>query len=140
LAQVLYFPARELPNAIRLAHDEKIIPAALYTSAHCPFCIAIKKEQLTPRMRSTATPRLLVVEFDVDVSEPFTLPNGQRMTVKEWGKRYQLMLTPTLVMLDFDAKPISTPLVGYASRDYYGVYLEEQIQSAQTRLTSRTRP
>lgn len=82
-------------------------------------------------------PRLLVVEFDVDNRNPITLPNGSRLTAKEWGGRYQLKLTPTLVMLDFDARPITEPLVGYASRDYYAVYLEEKIQTAQTRLNLR---
>ncbi|WVN42697.1 thioredoxin fold domain-containing protein [beta proteobacterium MWH-UniP1] len=134
MAQDIYFAAADISKAITKAKTEQIMIAALYTSEHCPFCIAIKKEQLSPRMRSNATPRLMVVEFDVDSRAPIDFPNGTRLTVKEWGSRYQLKLTPTLVMLDFDAKPTSEPLVGYASRDYYAVYLEEKIQSAQTRL------
>lgn len=139
MAQDLYFPATELGKAIQKARAEQMVIAALYTSEHCPFCIAVKKEQLSPRMRSNTMPRLLVVEFDVDSRAPITLPSGNRVTVKEWGSRYQLKLTPTLVMLDFEAKPITDPLVGYASRDYYAVYLEEKIQTAQTRLKLRPR-
>ncbi len=137
MAKDLYFPAAELSKAIHKAKTEQMAIAALYTSEHCPFCVAIKKEQLTPRMRSKMMPRLVVVEFDIDSRAPIMLPNGSRLTVKEWGNRYQLKLTPTLVMLDFDAMPITEPLVGYASRDYYAVYLEEKIQAAQTRLKLR---
>jgi thioredoxin-related protein len=122
------------------AHLERRVVAALYTSEHCPFCIAIKREQLTPRMRSTQKPELVVVEFDVDAREFIELPTGGRMTVRDWGKQHDLKLTPTLVMLDFNAKPITEPLVGYASRDYYATYLEEQIQLAHRRLTTKARP
>lgn len=140
MAQELYFSASDLAKAIKKAREEKIVLAALYTSERCPFCIAIKKEQLTPRMRSNAKPRLMVVEFDVDSRESFLLPNGSRMTAKEWGLRHQLKLTPTLVMLDHDANPITEPLVGYSSRDYYAAYLEDHIQSAQSHLQNKSRP
>lgn len=140
MARELYYPARQLVAALKKAHDEKRVVAALYTSEHCPFCVAIKREQLTPRMRSTTPPALLVVEFDVDQSAPFELPNGNRLTTKEWGRQQGLKLTPTLIMIDRNAKPITEPLVGYASRDYYAVYLEEKIQSAQRQLESTTRP
>jgi thioredoxin-related protein len=140
LARELYYPARELAIALRKAHDEKRVVVALYTSEHCPFCVAIKREQLTPRMRSDVQPALLVVEFDVDQNTPFELPNGSRMTPREWGRQNGLKLTPTLIVLDRNAKPITEPLVGYASRDYYAVYLEERISLAQRRLESNARP
>lgn len=43
-----------------------------------------------------------------------------------------MTLMPTLAMLDLSAKPLSKPLVGYASRDFYAAYLEDQIQAAAT--------
>ncbi len=103
----------------------------MYTSARCPWCIAIKKEQLGPRTKSTTQPGLIVVEFDVDDGGQFTLPDGARMTARAWGARYGLKLTPTVVMLDQLARPLTEPLVGYSSRDFYSVYLEQQIEIAQ---------
>jgi thioredoxin-related protein len=140
LARELYFSAQQLAAALTKAHDEKRVVAALYTSEHCPFCIAIKREQLTPRMRSSVAPGILVVEFDVDDRTPISLPNGARMTVKEWGRQHGLKLTPTMIMLDYNATPLTDPLVGYSSRDYYAVYLEDHIQSAQRRLQPKARP
>jgi len=127
-----YQTVDELIPAIRQAEAGRAVVAALFTSEHCPFCIALKQEQLTPRMRSEVSPKLLVVEFEIARRAPFTLPNGSRTTVKEWGQRHSLKLTPTVVMLDRMARPIGEALVGYASRDFYANYLEERIQNARS--------
>jgi thioredoxin-related protein len=133
----IYYPAHQLLKAIELARLHQQVVAALYSSNRCPFCIALKKEQLSPRMRSDTPPGLLVVELDTDISRPFTLPDGRRMTAKEWGRMHQFSLFPTLVMIDDAANPITAPLVGYASRDFYPVYLEEAIQAAHATIAKQ---
>lgn len=132
-----YYPSAQLTRAIAKAREQRAVIAALYTSERCPFCIALKKEQLSPRMRSDARPSLIVVEFDADTTQPFNLPDGRRMTAKEWGRLHKLSLFPTLLMIDDAANPITPPLVGYASRDFYPVYLEEAITSAQAITTQQ---
>ena len=128
-------PAFVSAQRLRWALDQplhsSVVVAGMYTSARCPWCIAIKKEQLGPRTKSPTQPGLLVVEFDVDDGGQFTLPDGARMTARTWGARYGLKLTPTVVMLDHLARPLTEPLVGYSSRDFYSVYLEQQIEIAQ---------
>jgi thioredoxin-related protein len=125
-----YLPQEQLGAALERARKEPILVLGMLTSAHCPFCIAIKREQLTPRMRSSAKPAIVVVEFDVDRSQEFNMPNGQRLTARQWGKQYGMTLTPTVAMLNEHGGPLGTPLVGYASRDFYAIYLEEHIQAA----------
>lgn len=133
----IFYPASQLLKAIERARKEQLVMAGLYSSDRCPFCIALKKEQLAPRMRSDTPPGFIVVEFDADITRPFTLPDGRRMTAKEWGRMHRLTLFPTLVMLDDAANPITPPLVGYASRDFYPVYLEEAIKTAHATLTKQ---
>ena len=130
MGKEIYLPAGQLQQALAMATKTHLVPAAMLTSHHCPFCIALKIEQLTPRMRSALTPGLIVIEFDVDDPTPLTLPNGSRLPARAWGQRFGLRLTPTLVILDPAAQPVGKPLVGYASRDFYGAYLEDYIQSA----------
>lgn len=124
-------------KALARAREQQLMVAALYTSNRCPFCIALKKEQLSPRMRSDVQPGLVVVEFDADIGKPFTLPDGRSITAKEWGGMHKLSLFPTLVMIDDNATPVAAPLVGYASRDFYPVYLEEAIKTAQATVATR---
>lgn len=126
-----FVSAQQVRWALEQPLHSSVVVAGIYTSARCPWCIAIKKEQLGPRTKSPTPPRLIVVEFDVDDSATFTLPGGTRMTARDWGARHGLRLTPTVVMLDHLAKPLTDPLVGYSSRDFYAVYLEQQIEVAQ---------
>ncbi len=117
-----------------------VVVAAIYTSARCPWCIALKKEQLGPRTKAQTGPGLIVVEFDIDDGAPFSMPDGSRTTARAWGQRVGLRLTPTVVMLDHLAKPLTEPLVGYSSRDFYAVYLEQQIEIAQRFWQNRKKP
>ena len=114
--------------------------AEIYTSARCPWCIALKKEQLGPRTKAQTGPGLIVVEFDIDDDAQFSMPDGSRTTARAWGQRYGLKLTPTVVMLDHLAKPLTAPLIGYSSRDFYAVYLEQQIEIAQRFWQNRRKP
>jgi thioredoxin-related protein len=153
--QETYLSVDQLLAALDTARREPVVIAGLFTSVHCPFCLALKREQLSPRMRSSITPRLIVIEFDVDRQKPFLLPIDPKttetnaraaapsMTVTQWGKLHGMTLTPTLFMLNEKAEPLAEPLIGYASRDFYAIYLEERIRAAQAhwqKVRSRTNP
>lgn len=131
MVEPAFVSAQRLRWALDHPLHSSVVVAGMYTSARCPWCIAIKKEQLGPRTKSTSPPGLIVVEFDVDDGAQFTLPDGTRMDSRTWGARHGLKLTPTVVMLDHLARPLTEPLVGYSSRDFYAVYLEQQIEIAQ---------
>lgn len=130
MGKELYLPAERLSAALADARRTLVVVAGLFTSERCPYCVAVKKDQLGPRMRSSVAPTLVVVEFDIDDNRLFTLPDRLQITPTEFGKRLGFSLTPTLFMPDRQANPIAKPLVGYSSRDFYGAYLEEQIQTA----------
>ena len=123
-------PPQRLIDTLQSARRNSTVVAGLLTSPRCPWCIALIKEQLEPRVRSDQMPRLLIVEFNVDDPAEFLLPGGQRSNARQWGDTYGLKLTPTVAMLDQMARPLLAPLKGYASRDFYGAYLEEQITTA----------
>jgi hypothetical protein len=124
-------PAHRLRHALAGAARQLHVVAGVLTSQRCPWCIALMREQLEPRMRASQQPALVVVEMDIDDATPIVMPDGQTMTAAQWGSRLGMTLTPTLAMLDRHARPIRPPLVGYASRDFYAAYLEEQIKGAQ---------
>jgi len=126
----LLIPAHRLIETLKAARRNEIVVAGFLTSPRCPWCVAVMKEQLEPRLRSAQPPRLSIVELNVDDAAEFMLPGEQRSTARQWGETYGLKLTPTVVMLDQMARPLLEPLKGYASRDFYGAYLEEQITAA----------
>ncbi len=124
-------PARELTAMLKRAAAREVVVLGFYTSHSCPWCVAVRREQLEPRLRSTDLPKVSIIEFDADSDVAFPLPDGRRQTARQWAHSLGFRLTPTLAALDRTAKPIVSPLVGYSSRDFYGAYLEEQIRQAQ---------
>lgn len=124
-------PARELTAMLKRAAAREVVVLGFYTSHSCPWCVAVRREQLEPRLRSTDLPKVSIIEFDADSDVAFPLPDGRRQTAHQWAHSLGFRLTPTLAALDRTAKPIVSPLVGYSSRDFYGAYLEEQIRQAQ---------
>ena len=117
---------------IAQARAGKIVIAGLYSSDNCPWCVALKKEQLVPRLLSASGPKLQVVEFNADSSLRFALPDGSKKTARQWAHDLDFRLMPTVAMLNEKAAPIGEPLIGYASPDFYATYLEERIKAAQT--------
>ncbi|NBW00170.1 MAG: hypothetical protein EBR85_00375 [Betaproteobacteria bacterium] len=124
-------PAQELTSMLKRAAARELVVVGFYTSHSCPWCVAVRREQLEPRLRSSDLPKVAIIEFDADSNVVFALPDGRRQTARQWAETLGFRLTPTLAALDRSAKPIVPPLVGYSSRDFYGAYLEEQIRRAQ---------
>jgi thioredoxin-related protein len=131
-------PLSKLIDTLGKAQGGRIVVAGLLTSEGCPWCVALKKEQLLPRSRAQMAPGFLVVEMDVDDASPAWFPDGKKRTAREWGNLHGMRLTPTLAMLDARANPLTPPLVGYASRDFYASYLEDQIRIARAYWQNRT--
>jgi len=63
----------------RAQQARNLVVAGMLTSHRCPWCVALRKEQLDPRMRASQAPQLMVVEFDVDDTAPiqFQMANNE---------------------------------------------------------------
>jgi thioredoxin-related protein len=111
----------------------------------CPFCEALRREHLLPMLRAQnalkASKSLTLVEFDFTVTTRFESvlnPGPSRITAPESPKKLAqqlgIKLAPTLLFLGWEKsgefKELAERIVGYGSRDFYGAYLEERIQSS----------
>jgi thioredoxin-related protein len=129
----------EFQSVIRKATQARggLVPAIMVGSAHCPWCELILKEQLSPRMVSQQRPQLLVLDFDLADRKPveglrLNSPASTRLlSPADWAKGHRYALAPTVVFTNQLGQPITEPLIGYASRDFYGAYLEDRILQAQ---------
>jgi thioredoxin-related protein len=129
----------QLPSVIRSAKQARggLVPAVMVGSAHCPWCELILKEQLIPRMVGPQTPQLVVLDFDLADRKPVEGLNlikpttARPLSPADWAKAHRYALAPTVVFIDQRGQPITEPLIGYASRDFYGAYLEDRILQAQ---------
>ena len=132
-------PAQDLGRLLRRAREArgKLVPAVMVGSAHCPWCELITKEQLLPRMASSLEPSLVVLDFDLGDPRPVeglslqALTSTRPLSPADWARAHRYVLAPTVVFVDLLGHPILEPLIGYASRDFYGAYLEDRILRAQ---------
>jgi thioredoxin-related protein len=131
VSQQLFSPPALLSSLLAQARSGNLVVAGLYSSDHCPWCVALKNEQLTPRIRANSTPKLRVVEFDSDSKIAFSVPALGKATARQWAAKFGFRVMPTLAMLDARGQPLGEALVGYGSPDFYSAYLEERIKAAQ---------
>jgi thiol-disulfide isomerase/thioredoxin len=136
-----------------LRHHKRVAVVML-SRPNCPFCEAIRREQLVPlardlkaKLRShSALPNLEVVEFDLTSNLTFELAINPGPSViqapktqKSLAQNFGIKLAPTLVFLGwkksvagstFEFSELAERLVGYGARDFFSAYLEERIQVA----------
>lgn len=130
------------------------IAIAMLSRPNCPFCEAIRREQLFPLAAeskaklqpNSALSNLHVVEFDLTSNLAFELASnpGQSViqapkTPKALAQNFGIRLAPTLVFLGWrkmstdgtaEFGELAERLVGYGSKDFFSAYLEERIQIA----------
>jgi thioredoxin-related protein len=111
----------------------------------CPYCEAIRREQLFPMLRDKPFTRVAIVEFDFTVTSRFESavnPGPSRIVAPEspraLAKQLGIRLAPTLLFLGWannEFQELAERLVGYGGRDFFYAYLEERISLAQKMIT-----
>jgi thioredoxin-related protein len=145
----LYLPSPTAwePWLVQL-RKEKLLAITMISRPACPFCEAIRREQLLPMLRAQkatiAPSKFVLVEFDFTVTTKFEVavnpgtsqiaaPESPRKLAQQLG----IKLAPTLLFLGWDNgtfSELAERLIGYGSRDFFSAYLEERIAFAQKRI------
>jgi len=121
------------------AREQRVV-VALFTLPGCPFCEAIRRDQLSHLAREQVARGLRLVEYDLTDRKAFT---GSRADADSPASAAALAaslgirLAPTVVFLGPDGSELAERLVGYSSPDFYGAYLEQRIAQARSRLAGR---
>ncbi len=137
------------------ARDGSVI-VALFSLPGCPYCEAIRREQLRHLAREQAAQRLRVVEYDLTDRTPFAgtpahAPGAAQpasgaadasgavlpRSAAALAASLDVRVAPTVAFLGPDGKEIAERLVGYSSPEFYGAYLDQRIAQARTRLGAR---
>ena len=113
------------------------------SSKHCPWCHAVIKEQLLPRLRSQSLPPIAIVEFDIQDTRSLQSHKSRQgkwdspdlawpesLSPASWARRMRIRAVPTIVAVNEKLHPIVEPLIGYNLADFYGSYLEDQVNAS----------
>ena len=141
---------------VRRADRERKLIVALFSQKGCPYCEAIRREQLSHLAREQEQRGVIVVEFDIADRRAFAAgergasPTAEtaRSTASAktaWlaagspealARAFEVRLAPTVVFLAARGE-LAERLIGYTSRDFYGAYLDDRIEVARAAISAR---
>jgi thioredoxin-related protein len=130
----------ELPRASDLAADASAsrrgrLPILLFFDRdECPYCEQALREYLVPLSREEWQGRALFRQVGIDRRDPVVDFAGTRTTHAALAARYGVFLSPTVIVVDGDGRPIGEPIVGLLTVDFYGAYIDGALETARRKL------
>jgi thioredoxin-related protein len=127
----------DLAAAAKLASERGVPLLVAFTLKRCPYCIRARREYWTPMNESAEwRARTLMVEVMLDGEPALRDFEGAATTMREFGRRFGIRTVPTVIVFDAQGRPAAEPVVGLASADFYGAYLERAIDAGLAKVRS----
>lgn len=134
------FQAKQIDAISKQLHEGQFKGLLIFASSrYCPWCGLVANDQLLPRLKASGPPKIAIVEFDIDDATPLPKPSGGSLqglrlpvslSPRTWAKTHKIRVVPSVAAVDQQLSPLRAPLIGYSSVDFYGAYLEEQINES----------
>ena len=97
----------------------------------CVYCGPIRQRELAPLVRSG---KYEVREIGMDSTTPVQDFDGSTTTGVAWARAHGVKVSPTVLFLDTNGRPVADPLIGAGLPDFYGAYLDDAIARGRARL------
>ncbi len=103
----------------------------LFSQVFCESCHRIKEEILNPMLlNEDDTSRVIMREMLIDEGQTFIDFDGSKRETRELFVDYDMVVTPTLILLDYSGKQLGEMLIGLNTVEFYGWYLDNAIDYA----------
>lgn len=101
----------------------------------CKFCKRLRKQVLFPLIRAGELDGKVILR-EVSLDSGYTLQgfDGVEIAGREFTARYNVFVTPTLLLLDGQGVSLVDPLVGTPNLEFYAFYLHRAIETATNKL------
>lgn len=102
------------------------------TLTGCPYCELVRSRYLGPMRRDEG---VVAVQLDVmDKTTPLQDFGGTTTTAADVVRGWKARFTPTVLFFDANGRELAERLVGLASPDFYGSYLDQRLTNARQQL------
>ena len=118
--------AASLPEALTQAMAKREPLVVMVSLQGCAFCKVVRESHLLP-MQADGLP---VVQIDMRQSTPIVDFGGKSLTHDEWVRQRGIRIAPTVLFFGRDGLEVATRLKGAYLPDFYGAYLDEQLNAA----------
>jgi len=130
--------ARDLSADAQRLRAHRIPLLVLYSQADCPWCERARREFLVPMANDpAAAERVMLLQIDLDSDAPLTDFAGHATTHRAFAKTQNARFTPTLMFYGPDGGQLAEPIVGFRLADFYGEYIERDIDEGLARLRGK---
>jgi len=132
--------AAELPQAKDLAADTVAstkgrLPILLFFDREdCPYCERALREYVVPYSRVEWKDRAIFRQVAIDRALPARDFDGTPTTHKAIAERYGAVFSPTIVVVDGRGRALADPIVGLATLDFYGAYVQDALAAGARKL------
>jgi thioredoxin-related protein len=117
-----------LPAAAGIAAAKNEPLVLLVSLPGCPYCELVRRNYLLPAQRDGS---LYAWQLNIsDRTTPLTGFDGKVTTAAAQVAAWKAGFTPTVLFLGPAGQDLAERLVGLASVDFYGAYLEERLAQA----------
>jgi len=127
-------------NFSSTGHDARIksIPImVLFSSIHCDYCKFIKEEFFNPMIKSgDYLDKVIIKVVEDDEGDEVIDFNNKIIASGDFADRYEIIFTPTIVLIDSEGIEVTERIVGLGNVEYFGGFLDEAIDNAQIKIRS----
>ncbi|MEY3871538.1 MAG: hypothetical protein RLZZ296_533 [Pseudomonadota bacterium] len=102
----------------------------------CPYCELVRRNYLLPARSDGLHAWQINMQ---DKTRPLVGFDSQSSTSAEQIARWKVGLAPTVLFLSSEGLPLAERLVGVASVDFYGAYLDQRLATSRQALKSASR-
>ena len=129
------FQTDDLAADGRWAKDSGVPILLLFSADYCTYCARLMEEFLEPMGRSgDYKDRVLIREVKIDSYRDVKDFAGRTVSPEDLAYRYDVSVTPTLLLVDAHGHELVKRIVGLGTVDFFGLYLDEAIARALARL------
>jgi thioredoxin-related protein len=122
--------SQNLQADAQLAKSRGVPLLVMFSSPHCAYCERVLNEFLLPMQRNPDyAKKVLMRQIEVGGDQKLIDFKGKKTTHGGFAVLNSVMLSPTIIVFDYQGKPAADPLVGLGPVDYYGGYLDSAIDA-----------
>ncbi len=132
---VLIAPAVSLQDDSKQSQSGRLPIVTFVSQKECEFCRRLREQVLFPMIRAGELEGKVILR-EVSLDSGFSLQdfNGAEIVGREFAARYDVFVTPTLLLLDGQGESLVHPLVGTPNLEFYAFYLQRAIETATNKL------
>lgn len=123
--------ADDLAALAEEARERGLPLLVMFSAEHCEYCERLEADFLGPMLRSgNYADKVIIRQLKIDRVADIRDFQGKRVEAEEFADRYDVQVTPTVMLFDAHGRILTRRLVGLSNPYFYGGDLDRAIDRA----------